>query len=84
MTQRTAAQKTPAARFEISDDLPTGIVLLPIERRGEVLWLVRRGHMTPELCESLNAHLTHITRHGLWEHNWGGSVEQTRPYASAC
>ncbi|MFG2225337.1 hypothetical protein [Streptomyces sp. NPDC048644] len=54
------------SRIVISDDLPDGMLVLPVERRGEMLWLVRRGHITKEAADALNLVIEHQTQHGLW------------------
>lgn len=81
MSQNEVVPARARARFEISDDLPDGMIVVPVERAGEIVWLVRRGEMTDELIEQVNDTLTHVTRHGLWGQNWGGPVSRIRPYA---
>lgn len=60
------------ARYELSDDLPDGFRVLPLERRGELVVLVRRGIPVEDLIEDINTLLGHMTGHGLWEQNWEG------------
>ncbi len=69
-----AADDGPRAnvRFKLSDQLPDGMLHIPLEREGEFLWLIRTGHMTPELITEINKTLEHIIGNGLWEQRWGG------------
>ncbi|MFI9235832.1 hypothetical protein [Streptomyces sp. NPDC053079] len=67
------------ARFELSDLLPDGEVAMPVERAGEFVMLVRRGHMSPEAVAEINKQLEHIVGDGLWEQRWDGPCEPPHP-----
>lgn len=60
------------ARYELSDDLPDGFRVLPLEKEGELVVLVRRGVPVEDLIEDINRLLGHMTEHGLWKQNWEG------------
>lgn len=64
------------ARFEFGDDLPDGICVVLIERRGELVWLVRKGHMSEQLQEELNDVLAHIAGNGLWVQRWNSCQQR--------
>lgn len=66
------------ARYEMSDDLPDGFRVLPLERQGELVVLVRRGVPVEDVVEDLNKMLGHLTGSGLWEQNWEGRREGSR------
>lgn len=68
----TADAPSATARVEIVDDLPGERTVFPVEVEGELIWLVRRGQMSEELCDELNGYLTGITDRGLWVQRWGG------------
>ncbi|MFC5144226.1 hypothetical protein [Streptomyces aureoversilis] len=72
MADEAADRKRASARFELSDLLPDGEVIMPLERDGEFVMLVRRGQMTPEVVSEINKRLEHIVGNGLWEQRWGG------------
>lgn len=75
---------TAAVQFQICDSLPDGILVLPMEKDGELVWLVARGHMSPEAVEAVNRQLRHFTDHGLWQQLWGeDNLPRPRPYAWA-
>lgn len=55
------------AWYVFSDDLPDGEVLMPILTPHGTAMAVRRGHMTQELMDELNASLRHLIGTGLWQ-----------------
>lgn len=70
--QEEAGGERPAARFEIRDELPGGRLVYPLIVDGEMVWLVLKGHMTEELCASVNEYLRHIVDSGMWDQQDGG------------
>jgi hypothetical protein len=73
----TDTQGSANARFKIVSgaDMPTGCDVLPVEKRGELIWFVREGHMSPSVCAEINRALTHIIGTGLWKQDWDGPEE---------
>ncbi|MEW2161409.1 hypothetical protein AB0912_00130 [Streptomyces sp. NPDC007084] len=55
------------AWYVFSDDLPDGEILMPIFTQHGTFMAVRRGHMTQELMDELNASLRHLIGTGLWQ-----------------
>ncbi|RPK74507.1 hypothetical protein EES42_08555 [Streptomyces sp. ADI95-17] len=74
-------QGSASARFEIvpDADMPTGRDVLPVERRGEITWFVREGHMSLSLCAEINRALTQVTRTGRWKQDWDGPDGPPQP-----
>lgn len=72
MTDDSAA--TATARFELVDYLPGGRLVFPVERDGEIVWLVLRSEMSEALCANINEYLDYLTRNRSWEQNWGGAA----------
>lgn len=72
---RLAAVET--ARFEIVPAalLPAGQIALPLEVRGQMVWAVAEGEMTPQARDEINAVLRHLLGSGLWRQRWDGRVE---------
>lgn len=56
--------------MEYVDSLPGGRVAMPIERKGKFVWLIVRGHVSPEARHEMVTDLNHIVRSGLWQQNW--------------
>lgn len=50
--------------------LPGGKVMMPIERDGRLIWLVVKGHVTPQARTEFLADVNHMVRSGLWRQNW--------------
>lgn len=72
MTDEAAA----TARFEVVDRLPGGRLVYPVEKEGEIVWLVVRNEMSDALCEGINEYLENITRTRRWTQNWAGPAEE--------
>lgn len=63
-----APRHRPArAWWVFSDDLPEGEILMPILTPHGTAMAVRRGEMTKELLDELNAVLRHLIGTGLWQ-----------------
>lgn len=67
-----SSSRTETVRVEISDQLPDGEPVMPLERDGELIWVFRPGHISPEAVDAINGYLRHIIRDGLWEQEWDG------------
>jgi hypothetical protein len=62
------SQERPAkAWYEIRDDLPDDVVVLPVETSTGTVIAVRKGHMSEELCSRLNEMLDHLVGNGIWQ-----------------
>lgn len=72
----TSAEAEPPASVEIRyvKSLPGGRIVLPVERRGRLIWLVVEGHLSPQARTELLEALGHMTAQRLWQQNWGGSA----------
>jgi hypothetical protein len=59
-------------RVEIAPQgaMPEGCRVVPIERKGELVWVIREGEMSEGLRVELNQMLAHIQTSGLWVQNW--------------
>ncbi|MEU7044988.1 hypothetical protein AB0A77_28570 [Streptomyces varsoviensis] len=75
----TAEEPQAGARVELSPLVPEGEIVVPLEREGDMVWLVRDGHMTPEAVDAMNVHLKNITQNGLWTQQWGGRPSPPPP-----
>lgn len=59
--------------FRPPQEMPEGAVCFPIERPGEIFWVIREGAISHELLAEMNAHLERIVGDGLWrQQGWGG------------
>ena len=54
--------------------MPDGCRVVPVEREGELIWVIREGEMSEGLRADLNQILAHIQTTGLWVQNWGGAT----------
>ncbi|MDR3082503.1 MAG: hypothetical protein LBV60_16530 [Streptomyces sp.] len=79
-TREHAAAPEPVAEFdmEFRPTLPGGAAILPDERPGKFVWLVRIGAMTQQCFDELRTYLTAIVGGGQWRQNWGGPAPQPR------
>ncbi|GAA2351617.1 hypothetical protein [Streptomyces carpaticus] len=59
--------QSPSAQYVLTDQLPEGELVLPVDSEQGTVMLVREGHMSPELVEVVNRHLASMTRTGLWK-----------------
>lgn len=59
-------QPATRARIVLSDLVPEGRHMVPIERRDEIVIVVREGEMSPALVAEWNRHLTHAEHLGSW------------------
>ena len=58
----------PGARYVVTDDIPDGKILVPLDSDLGTVMLVRKGHMSEELAAEINAHLGWMTGLGFWTH----------------
>ncbi|WP_326780393.1 hypothetical protein OG481_09615 [Streptomyces longwoodensis] len=56
--------------MEFVDSIPGERVVMPLERRGKWVWLVEKGHVSPEAMQQMVQDLNHVVRSGLWRQNW--------------
>lgn len=73
-------QEPPAGHVEFDMEfrpsLPNGAAILPDEKQGRFVWLVRDGAMTPRCFAELRTYLLAIVGNGQWSQNWGGGAPQ--------
>lgn len=60
--------------------MPEGCRVVPIEREGELIWVIREGEMSEGLRADLNQILAHIQTTGLWVQNWDGHTTAPHPH----
>lgn len=70
------AQLATTVQYEFVPSLPGGRSVLPVEREGELIFLISLGEMTEQCREELNEYAHHITTKRLWNQNWGGSTRE--------
>lgn len=61
---------SPSFDMEYVDSLPGNRVVMPVESEGSFVWLVVRGHISPEARAQMVSDLQLIVSSGLWEQNW--------------
>jgi hypothetical protein len=61
--------QTASARYVLTDDLPNGEILVPIDSPEGTVMAVRTGYMHPDLVAAVNRSLEQMTRCGLWTHS---------------
>ncbi|MEU5426930.1 hypothetical protein AB0H73_15180 [Streptomyces olivoreticuli] len=83
MAAEAADGPRTTARFKLSDLLPDGEIVMPMERDGEFVMLVRAGHMSPEAVAAINKQLEHIVGDGLWVQKWDGPCPPPLPDGEA-
>ncbi|MFE1770289.1 hypothetical protein [Streptomyces sp. NPDC059008] len=54
------------------DELPGGRQVLPLERDGELRWLVLRGAMTEEARDEFAVCFRYLTENRHWVQQWKG------------
>lgn len=59
-------QPASRARIVLSDLVPDGRCMVPVERPDEVVLVIREGEMSPALVDELNRHFEHAEHVGLW------------------
>ncbi|MEV8396343.1 hypothetical protein [Streptomyces niveus] len=69
----TTAAKPSTVRYEFVPSLPGGRAIFPIEREGELIFLVCLGEMSAKCRTELNEYAGHLTKTRQWDQNWGGS-----------
>ena len=71
----TAAKSTrpPTVRYEFVPTLPGGRAVFPVERDGELIFLICLGEMTDKCIGELNEYADDLTTTGRWTQNWGGA-----------
>jgi hypothetical protein len=81
MAEGEGPSLTASVRIEVAPhtDMPEGFLVVPIERPGELVWVVREGEMSDALREQINTHLQHITHNGLWEQHFEGPDDTAPP-----
>jgi hypothetical protein len=72
------AARQASVRIEL-EKLPGGLTVLPMERDGELVWLVDPDHMTEQLCADINEALGHIVGDGLWQQRWDDGAQPGIP-----
>lgn len=77
--ERQHAEAPAAAVFdmELRPSLPGGAEILPDEKPGRFVWLVRDGAMTPRCFDELRTYLLAIVGGGQWSQNWDGHARPT-------
>lgn len=70
----TTAEKPSTVRYEFVPSLPGGRAVFPVERDGELVFLVSLGEMTAKCRSELNEYAHHLTQTRQWNQNWGGST----------
>jgi hypothetical protein len=62
--------RVPRVDMEYVDSLPGGRVILPLEADGDLMWLVVRGHVSPQARREFLRVARHMVQHGLWQPRW--------------
>lgn len=77
-SEGSSLTSTARVRIEMAprDAMPDGCLVVPVEKAGKLIWVVREGEMSDALREEINVYLEHITHSGLWEQHWEQSGEE--------
>lgn len=59
-----------AVDMRFVDELPGGRAVMPVEHEGGFVWLVVKGHVSPQARGEMVDDLNHIVRSGLWRQDW--------------
>ncbi|MEU1309425.1 hypothetical protein ABZ419_11095 [Streptomyces cinnamoneus] len=74
----------PGIRFEFSDLIPDGKIMVPMECGDGFVLALRRGEeMTPDLIAALNRALAHIVGNGLLNQSGGDTEVPPHPEEDA-
>lgn len=64
--------RVAVARWEIrpASQMPRGVHVVPVERRGHFVWHIRSGFITQALCDTVNTTFERIVGDALWVQRW--------------
>ncbi|MHC3392047.1 hypothetical protein ACLQ2E_21670 [Streptomyces lavendulocolor] len=73
------SEASPSPTIQIErvprDAMPDGHLVVPVERRGKLVWLVSADDISDTLSSQWNGLLVQITHAGLWEQKWDEGKE---------
>ncbi|MFF2651508.1 hypothetical protein [Streptomyces sp. NPDC058045] len=73
----TAPELAAVFDMEFRPELPDGAAIMPDERPGRFVWLVRTGAMTQQCFDELRTYLLAIVGSGQWVQSWGAARPRT-------
>lgn len=80
MAESAEPAAAASVRVEFAPDgtMPDGRAVVPVEREGEMIWVVRKGEMSETARTEINHALQHIAHSGLWTQRWEDPQGETR------
>lgn len=78
----TPEEPTVGYRTVSGDQLPAGVLCLPLEDEGRFIWLIHEDHMTRAFAEELTAYVIYLVGNRIWVQTWGDTEAPPQRSAS--